>query len=277
MPFILAIIYLIFYHWERKEKRKAYEKEQRRLEKKRAAREATANRIEAEQAYDKRVYDEWKKLVCDKDLERKVRLYLLDENNKPEYEPWLQNIYDGFKIRPRKKVSQMKLSRFNHNKSGESMFEDPLELKIYGMPGVVHDRAMAVSFIMAEFGKLSEYTARDVIYETDGTEEHVGDCMEYLANKLSKTHPEHKIAFRNYGPWLVKTGVRTWPAYYWIHNDLLVFDGYCPDWFDSREERKFNELLDDIPLNVFPEDIEKTKREISRMKIDMSRRYKHLK
>lgn len=257
-----GFLYLLNRRLERKEQIKlAEEKRQHQEYVQHQKRLAKVRRQNAED-FHKRVVTQWKRQVCDPQLERKVRLYLLDEKNKPEYEPWLQKIFATFKHGESLVVRRMSLTRSSNNPA--DIYENPLDI-IYGAPITVNYRDIATSIIMAEFGKICEHYATDVAFRMDGTQEYMHDVVRYLAEKISQHHPKDSIRYRLYGaPWQ-RLGLLSFPGYYWILNDTLIYNHLNPD-DEYQIIRTLEKIGDNPPMDIDPEDVEFIKKELHRIR-----------
>lgn len=271
MHVIIAILYLVFFCIERSRLAKEREKAERKKKKKEEKRARAEAFLNAKKEYDKQIFNKWESLVCDLELERKVWLYLLDENNATEYVPWLQKIYDGFEG-PKYNVSKMPLSRrvFDPRR----MEQDPLEFR-WGSDIVRAERVRAAALIMAERGKLPKEMIWMVQYYEGDSDVHVRSMMNYLSKRLSEKTGE-SVSFWEYGIQWKRLDIKTHTEHYWVHNGILVFEFHNPEscWM---EEKKFAEKLKDLTAADDPEDIRYVQKELERMKVDCERRYQHLK
>ena len=274
MPFLIAVLYLIYYHWDRAQRRKAEEAERRKKEKHQAMIARVERERDAMRAFDKATYDAWKRLVWDMDLERKVRLYLLDEKNRSEYEPLLQNIYDTFKRSTRREVKHIPLRRKVTSKN--ELAADPLELN-YGGLWLRRERAVAVALIMAEFGKLPEFYIDSIRFDDNvESEAYAEDVAEYLTRKLSEKYPEEKIGYQMYGtPWS-RLGLWHFSVCRWVHNEIVISQIGNPDSL-AFIEKDYNKKLQNISIHDRPEDLLYIRNEISRMREFTARRYRNIK
>jgi len=274
MPFLIAVLYLIYYHWDRSQRRKAEEAERRKKEKHQAMIARVERERDAMRAFDKATYDAWKRLVWDMDLERKVRLYLLDEKNRSEYEPWLQNIYDTFKRSTRREAKHIPLRRKVTSKN--ELAADPLELN-YGGLWLRRERAVAVALIMAEFGKLPEFYIDSIRFDDNvESEAYAEDVAEYLTRKLSEKYPDEKIGYQMYGtPWS-RLGLWHFSVCRWVHNGIVISQIGNPDSLNFIE-KDYNKKLQNISIHDRPEDLLYIKNEISRMREFTARRYRNIK
>lgn len=273
MPFILAVLYLIYYHWDRSQRRKAANADRRKKEKHQAMLASVERKHEAMRAFDKQTFNAWKKLVVDYELERKVRLYLLDESNRDEYDPWLQEIYDTFKRSPRRKARSLPLTR--RLTSRNDLAVDPLELK-YGGLWLRRERAVAAALIMAEFGKLPEFLAEQIYFDDNvDSEAYAEDVAEYLTRKLSEKHPTEKIGYQMYGtPW-TRLGLANLTCCRWVHNGIVISEFGNPD-STTFIERDYKKKLQNLSIHDLPGDLMYVRNEISRMKEFTARRYRDI-